>query len=110
MTMTDDVAAPPILAAEVCMRASVTYRQLDYWSRRGFIPNTAKGSGVPRHFTEADVGYITQFSRLVHAGLSHDKADEILKLGLLKDGMVRLTDHVVLVFDEVDRGHDIPNS
>lgn len=92
----------PILAAEVCERAGVTYRQLDYWSRRGFIPNTAKGSGVPRQFTEDDVTYISLFSKLLHAGLTHDKVDEILKLGLINEhGMVRLTDHVVLVFEPV---------
>lgn len=93
------VESPPILAAEVCQRAGVSYRQLDYWSRRGFIPNTAKGSGVPRQFTETDVDYIEMFAKLVHAGLNHDKVHEVMRLGLIENGMVRLTDHIVLVFE-----------
>lgn len=116
MTMTtDDIPAQSteprvILASEVCRRAGVTYRQLDYWARRGFIPDTGKGSGVPRQFTEADVDYITTFGRLVKAGLEHDRVHEVMKLGLIQQGMVRLTDYVVLVFDEVARDDDIPNS
>lgn len=103
-TVPDDTTAAPIFAAEVCLRAGVTYRQLDYWSRRGFIPNTAKGSGGPRHFTEDDIAYISKFAKLVNAGLSHDKVDEVLKLGLIENDSVRLTDHVILVFKEVGDG------
>ena len=101
MTMTDDIPTAHVQAAEVCHRAGVSYRQLDYWARRGFIPNTGKGSGVPRQFTVEDVDYITTFAKLVHAGLGHDKVHEIMKLGLMQDGMVRLTDHVVLVLEPV---------
>ena len=100
MTMTDD-AAPPITSGDVCTRARVSYRQLDYWSRRGFIPNTAKGSGMPRTFTEADVEYIATFAKMVRAGLHHDKANMVMQLGLITDGRVRLNDEVVLVFEDV---------
>ena len=36
--------------------AGITYRQLDYWCRKGLIPNTtARGSGSRRVFSAADI-------------------------------------------------------
>lgn len=107
MTVTDDIPAQPsyIPAAEVCQRAGVTYRQLDYWGRRGFIPcQETKGSGYPRRFTEDDVTYIALFAKLVKAGLDHDRADAVMKskLDQVRDGVVRLTDDIVLVFEAAD--------
>jgi len=39
-------------STEVCCLVGITYRQLDYWCRQGFIPGAAQrvGSGCPRRF------------------------------------------------------------
>lgn len=109
MTMTADDAAETavIPAAEVCQRAGVTYRQLDYWGRRGFIPRQETGgSGYPRRFTEDDVTYIALFAKLIRAGLEHDIADAVMKLkrDQVTGGAVRLTEDIVLVFDPASNG------
>lgn len=47
-------------AAEVVARTGCTYRQLDYWCRRGYVPGHTKaaGSGNRRRFTNADVEHL----------------------------------------------------
>lgn len=56
--MTPTATADPatLSALDVCERAGITYRQLDYWIRTGAITPTQKanGSGTQRRFTEGD--------------------------------------------------------
>jgi predicted site-specific integrase-resolvase len=100
---TTDTIVPTYSAAEVCAKVGVSYRQLDYWLRAGLVPgDNAHGSGSARRFTEEDVAYITTFTHMIRAGLRHIRALEVMKLGLIENGRARLTDHIVLVFDEAD--------
>ena len=49
-----------ISSDELCRRAKVTYRQLDSWTRRGYItPHIgARGYGYPRKWWEWQVGEV----------------------------------------------------
>jgi len=99
-----DSTTPPrfLPVTEVCARTGVTYRQLDYWCRTGYMPDhEGYGSGSVRQWTEEDVAYLTVFMKLVNAGLELKVADRIMKSGLIDNGMVRLSDEVVLVFEPV---------
>lgn len=42
-------------APETCQIAGCTYRQLDYWCRRGVLNNNAAGSGSRRTFTDEEI-------------------------------------------------------
>jgi len=47
-------------SAEVCKEVGITYRQLDYWTRKGWVSDKeyldpAPGSGVHRNFSEKSI-------------------------------------------------------
>lgn len=55
MDLDDDQA---LTSAEVCDAAGITYRQLDYWIRRGYVSPSvqdAEGPGSLRLFSAADL-------------------------------------------------------
>jgi hypothetical protein len=56
---------------EVAALIRVSYRQLDYWVRNGYlIVNGSKpGSGFARHFTPDDVLRARAFGAMLHAGV-----------------------------------------
>lgn len=63
---------------EVCERAGVSYRQLDFWARRGWIGfEGGGGTGRSREFTSVQVDHIIRMSRLVKAGMYPNKAHQI---------------------------------
>lgn len=70
--MSDDHDAAPASTAEVAALLRVSYRQLDYWVRNGYIPQATPcpGSGVRRRWTREEVQGAAVFAALVHAGLS----------------------------------------
>jgi hypothetical protein len=50
--------------------AGITYRQLDYWCRQGYLqPEHLGGSGVFRQWSKAEVRVVHTMGRLVTAGL-----------------------------------------
>lgn len=54
-----------------------TYRQIDYWVRRGWlrpIGAAAPGSGVPRVFPPEELAVADRMARLVRAGLTPEAA------------------------------------
>jgi DNA-binding transcriptional MerR regulator len=59
-------------SAHVARMADVTYRQLDYWVRRGFLEPTHAdaGSGTPREWSPADALRAVLIARLVRAGMT----------------------------------------
>jgi DNA-binding transcriptional MerR regulator len=67
----------------VCVRAGITYRNLDYWCRAGYLPTSERhshlGSGYPRDFTEAEAEHVAALARLVKAGIRLDVASKALR-------------------------------
>lgn len=61
---------------EVCRRARITYRQLDYWVRTGVVEPTvdARGSGTQRRFTPAVAEHVVTLARYLRMGLALDAA------------------------------------
>lgn len=92
-------------APEVCAMAGISYRNLDYWIRCGYVdidhPETMRGgSGMPRKFTLADVRRFGWLSRLVHAGLKLDVAAAAVRK--MHDNEVTLAPGVRLIVDDID--------
>jgi DNA-binding transcriptional MerR regulator len=63
-----------LTTAEVCAAASVTYRQIDFWVRCGYIPAVDRlasvGSGKPRRWTQDEATFVAQLGQLVRAGIN----------------------------------------
>ena len=58
----------------------VSYRQLDYWCRRGYLrPVHTGGSGAPRRWTQAEVDIAQLMARLVAAGLPPLVAEQVAR-------------------------------
>lgn len=77
MTSISTTLPPPpgcLSSREVCQLLDVTYRQLDYWCRSGWIPGQEVnvGSGFRRVWTKAQVKRIREIKK------AFDKADSIL--------------------------------
>lgn len=59
-------------APQVCGIVGITYRQLDYWARTGFIVPSlqrARGSGSQRLYSFADLVQLKVVKRLIDAGM-----------------------------------------
>jgi len=59
-------------AHALTIRAGVTYRMLDYWSRTGLLhaePRQYETSGCPREYSEAEARVAVTMARLVRAGV-----------------------------------------
>ena len=59
-------------APQVCRMVGITYRQLDYWARTGFmVPSLqqARGSGSQRLYSFADLVQLKVIKRLLDAGM-----------------------------------------
>lgn len=62
----------------VAAHLRVTFRQLDYWVRSGWVPLASKrqGSGVVRLWTREEIATAEAFAALVHAGVAPAVAAE----------------------------------
>src|SRR6478609_1627018 len=72
-------------SAEVCVAAEVSYRKVDFWLSRGYIPaaEPQPGSGQPRRFTFGEALAIAVMARLVDAGVNPRDAQvsQVLETG-----------------------------
>lgn len=59
----------------------VTYRQLDYWIRQGYLRVAAEGSGSCRTWPAAEVRVARIMARLVAAGVRPAAAERIARGG-----------------------------
>jgi transposase-like protein len=60
----------------------VSYRQLDYWCRRGYLrPITPGGSGNPRRWPEAELEVARRMATLVRSGYQAAAAAQLARLG-----------------------------
>lgn len=75
-------------------RAGISYRQLDYWNRRGFIRprRVAEGSGSRRDYGAEEERVLLRMGRLVKAGIAPDVAARIARNSVIKGGYYQLLD------------------
>lgn len=66
---------------DICAGAKITYRQMDTWIRRGWLPNPPQenGSGSRRTFNEDHLAFFKTMSTLVSAGVYPEKAQQLAK-------------------------------
>jgi len=59
-------------AVELAQHAGITYRQLDSWTRAGYLHpvNLNAGSGRHRDYSYSDVAIAVRMGRLVNAGMT----------------------------------------
>ena len=86
---------------QAAQRAGITYRQLDYWLRRGFLgesDSNTPGSGYVRDLTVTQVERLTQLAALVQAGVRPevaaawlDEAQDADGVKVIEHGPVRIT-------------------
>lgn len=94
---------------DVCMRAGISYRMLDYWARSGIVVPAlpARTSGTPRGWTDEQALAIAVGARARDAGLPLGDVTQIIDV-ILNGGplgaVVRwpLTDHVTVEIDTSD--------
>lgn len=80
----DDRPDGCLTAQELVIRAGITYRQMDYWTRTGIlhpVTEATPGSGFSRYFTAAEAHVAATMKALMDdvPGLSPRKAEEIAR-------------------------------
>ena len=69
---------------EVCALAHISYRQLDWWVRMGYLaPDHKGGTGNPRHWTPLEAARAVALAGMIRAGITFPRA-----VGLVRDGKV----------------------
>ncbi|MBM7788875.1 hypothetical protein [Tenggerimyces flavus] len=64
-------------SVDVVEAAGITYRQLDYWCRKGWLAPTIRrggGSGIDRDFHADELAFAVRMGLLVRAGFPPDVA------------------------------------
>ena len=66
------IPAGCISSTDLATRAGLSYRQLDYWTRVGYLTpiNPDQGCGTVRYYPRSEVPAATLIGRLVSAGLT----------------------------------------
>lgn len=66
---------------ELRVRAGISYRQLDYWIRCGYVPGVdTAGQGHPREFTAWGERRVVLLGRLTRAGFTPLRAVQIAQV------------------------------
>jgi len=76
---------------EVAERIRVSYRQLDHWVRRGYLPirDLRPGTGNRRIWSEPEIQRAEAFALMVHAGIRPAFASDAMdSLAIGEDGFV----------------------
>jgi DNA-binding transcriptional MerR regulator len=96
---TNDAAestADLVSSTELAQRARISYRQLDHWTRKGYIPGFERdvhiGSGYLRHYDEGQVSVVMEMAKLVHAGITVEVAS-MIAIELVDSGSAQLGPH-----------------
>ena len=75
-----------LTSREVCQRAGVTYRQLDYWTVLGvFSAAPTPGSGRRRFYSLDDLILARRMRRLLDAGIAPSRVVQAAVSGSLDD-------------------------
>jgi hypothetical protein len=96
-----DPDADVIGAHQLTIEAGITYRQLDFWTRCGYltpVTDALPGSGRPRVYSIDQVDLARQMARVLAAGVreasvAHDVAVELLAHGQARLGDFTITHH-----------------
>jgi DNA-binding transcriptional MerR regulator len=101
---THDVDLPPgaVTSVDLCYRAGITYRQLDYWARTGLLEPTirpATGSGTQRLYSTHGLHRAATIRWLLDAGIALQTIRQVID-ELLESGSVRLVDGLVIHLPE----------
>ncbi|GEP38862.1 hypothetical protein NPS01_25250 [Nocardioides psychrotolerans] len=97
-----------ITAHDLTIVADLTYRQVDYWTRAGYLTptgNPAPGSGIPRKYPDDQIDLAVQMSRLTKAGIPMPQARDIAH-ELLEHGRARLRGYLLFPIADVDLAGD----
>lgn len=95
-----------LVAPEVAQAVGVTYRQLDYWLRRGYLTGTpvTTGSGHPRVLTDEQIRLARHLGVLTELGIPAGLAASALHNGGL------LAPGISLVFTDPPEDEDVPDA
>jgi DNA-binding transcriptional MerR regulator len=94
------MTADSFSARQACQAAGITYRQIDYWARGGFITPSieeAAGSGTHRRYSFSDLVELRIVKKLIDAGVDlgrirraltqlRSEGEDLAALTLLSDG------------------------
>lgn len=85
---------------ETCLLAGITYRQLDYWTRTGYLQTLSgqRGSGNPRRYSRVEVDVARTGKRLLDAGFGVDAALKLARR-LVESGVPIRLAHGLVVID-----------
>ncbi|GAW50595.1 MULTISPECIES: MerR family transcriptional regulator [unclassified Nocardioides] len=86
-----------ISAHDLTIVADLSYRQVDYWTRAGYlrtIDDPQPGSGYQRTYDDDQIALAVQMSRLTKAGIPQPRAHEVA-LDLLLYGRADLGGYVL---------------
>jgi DNA-binding transcriptional MerR regulator len=66
---------------ELAAHVGVTYRQVDFWTRKGWLrpTNAAPGSGIGRVYPPAEVALAARMAALLKAGLAVQVAARVAR-------------------------------
>lgn len=96
-------------SAELIEEVGITYRQLDYWIRSGYVDPKGDhnpGSGNRREFDDTEVEYVRTLALLAKTGMRIESAAN-LALGLWATGTADLGP-LTIYFKEHDAGTSLP--
>lgn len=67
---------------EVCEKADISYRQLDYWVRKGLVSlrSPGSGTGTSRDFTHKEAAIVIRAGALLKLGIKPEPAVEYARL------------------------------
>jgi MerR HTH family regulatory protein len=82
----------------------ITYRQLDFWVRKGYINADSPGSGYTRSFSHRELRVLKAMARLVQAGFPAQKAAELARSAITDVGSagalrIKLGEGIILDID-----------
>lgn len=68
-------------ALHVATAANISYRQLDYWTRKKYLRTRTnkRGSGYPRDYSDAEMAIAVRMARLIAAGFTPKRAASIAR-------------------------------
>jgi DNA-binding transcriptional MerR regulator len=78
---TNLVSKRTFTSTEVCKILGITYRQLDYWTRKGYVPSSSPtpGSGHARAFTFPELLMLRLVGLLLEAGFTVTAAFDVAR-------------------------------
>jgi hypothetical protein len=66
-------------AADLATHAGVSYRQLDYWTRQGWLRHAWMGSGKDRDYTSTEVHVCVWMARFVRLSVTPVRAEPLAR-------------------------------